>query len=409
MIKLRKLERREIEYLFETLYLIAFALVLITSFIETTTFVIEWPYNYYNMLRVFLISSVFLRAIYSEAYSLKDSLVTVMICITFLMCWRVTGADLLINALLFIVGSKGISYRKIMKIYVFVTGSMLIITMTAALMGQIENYAYVQNGRRIRQAFGIVYPTDFAAHLFFTILGYGYLRKSKIKYIELGIIVLLGIAVSYFCDARTSMICIICTAGALLYNKLRVRFSEKKGQIYVMNPIWSFFLAMSTVICAAFMTLATIFYSSDNRISELLDHVLSGRLLLGKKGAEIFGFSLYGQYIPMQGNGGTSEDIVRYFFIDSSYISIALKYGLLVMATVLIISCIVGFRAREKKEWVLLWMLAIAAVQCMIEHHMIEISYYPFFWAALAALSGDSKMKLCINRKGIRWENYIVD
>ena len=33
-----------------------------------------------------------------------------------------------------------------------------------------------------------------------------------------------------------------------------------------------------------------------------------------KKGMEVYGFSIFGQYIPMQGNGGSTETPLNYFF-----------------------------------------------------------------------------------------------
>ena len=86
----------------------------------------------------------------------------------------------------------------------------------------------------------------------------------------------------------------------------------------------------------------------------------------------------------MIGNGGTTKESANYFFLDCSYIKIALEYGILLLGIVLIIYCMIGFRARLEQDWVLLWILAIVAVQCMIEHHMLDISYNPFLWALFA-------------------------
>ena len=114
-----------------------------------------------------------------------------------------------------------------------------------------------------------------------------------------------------------------------------------------------------------------------------LDSNLSQRLSFSKKGIEVYGISIFGQYIPMQGNGGSTQTPSNYFFLDSSYISILLQYGLIIFIVILIIWGMIGLRARKEKDWVLLWILAMIAFQSLMEQHLMDISYNPFLWIFL--------------------------
>ena len=128
-------------------------------------------------------------------------------------------------------------------------------------------------------------------------------------------------------------------------------------------------------------------------LSVLLDSILSQRLSFSQKGMEVYGFSIFGQYIPMQGNGGSTETPLNYFFLDSSYISILLQYGLIMFVMILILWGIIGLRARKEKDWVLLWILAIIAFQSIMEQHLLDISYNPFLWILFAETGKKRKQK----------------
>ena len=72
-----------------------------------------------------------------------------------------------------------------------------------------------------------------------------------------------------------------------------------------------------------------------------------------------------------------------------------MQYGLLIFGIVLFIWIVISFKAREEKNWFLLWIVAIISVQCMIEHHMLEVAYNPFLWAVFAnTMDNDRKLTI---------------
>lgn len=399
-MRLKAISEETIKEILDDAYLFAAAFFIAYLFLDTTMFEAEWARQIYYPLRLLFICVILVRIVYAASYELQEVLLAAAVCLIILIVFGRLEQEYLIDFLLLLIGAKGISFRKLIVVYEIVTVGFLIFTMLSALTGHVENLVYFQEGRRARQSFGICYPTDFSAHVFYSILGYGYLRNEKITYAETAVIAGIGIAVYYFCDTRVNTVCILLTAGVLLYHKIRVKKAEKQGYVYAMNGIWSVLLSMSTVFCAFFMCFMMLCYSPDNKILCLMDKALSGRLRLGKKGIDLFGFDPFGQYIPMQGNGSTTEDQIRYFFLDCSYINIALRYGIVLLGIVLLICCIIGFRARGEKNWIFLWIIAIFSVQCMIEHHILDLAYNPFL---LALFADTASKKSVYRRRGWKW------
>lgn len=395
------MKRKNAEDILEILYLLAFAVYIGFFFLGTTMFQIEWPNFFYTDLRTVIAALILVRAAYSKQYKIWEVAVILGLYILFSMASSRNGYEEYMYLLILIIGARGISFKKLIKVYAAVTAVLLIITIAAALSGYIENLTYYQEGRRTRYAFGINYPTDFSAILFYLILAWFYIRGRKLKYIELGIAGLLGIFVYWFCDARMNTICIIGASLVFAVHKFFSKKAEKKQKEYrICKPI-SMLLILSGILCSLIMTGLTMLYSPNNPIIAFIDNALSSRLRLGHKGIDIYGFTLWGQNIPMIGLGSTTKDVDFYFFLDSSYIYNLLQFGLLIAVLLLAAWTMISGKAYIKKEWELLLILAIIAVQCMVEHHMVSVAFNPFWMALLGELSVETTKGKKVKRGSI--------
>lgn len=395
------MKRKNAEDILEILYLLAFAVYIGFFFLGTTMFQIEWPNFFYTDLRTVIAALILVRAAYSKQYKIWEVAVILGLYILFSMASSRNGYEEYMYLLILIIGARGISFKKLIKVYAAVTAVLLIITIAAALSGYIENLTYYQEGRRTRYAFGINYPTDFSAILFYLILAWFYIRGKKLKYIELGIAGFLGIFVYWFCDARMNTICIIGASLVFAVHKFFSKKAEKKQKEYrICKPI-SMLLILSGILCSLVMTGLTMLYSPNNPIIAFIDNALSSRLRLGHKGIDIYGFTLWGQNIPMIGLGSTTKDVDFYFFLDSSYIYNLLQFGLLIAVLLLAAWTMISGKAYIKKEWELLFILAIIAVQCMVEHHMVSVAFNPFWMALLGELSVETTKGKKVKRGSI--------
>ena len=203
-----KLENCTINIILEQIYLILFSILLIYQFFFTTMFSIEWPVIIQTHLRTMIILVLVLKTAVDEKPSIPELLIMAALGLILLISWKNNGGDEIFLCLLTIWGARNIDFKKILKIFFGVILILLIFTLISALTGNVENLIFYQDGRRPRIAFGICYPTDFSAYIFYLAVIYCYFRKEKLKYIETGIIALAGALVYYFCDARLNTICL---------------------------------------------------------------------------------------------------------------------------------------------------------------------------------------------------------
>lgn len=284
---------------------------------------------------------------------------------------------------LLIFGSKDISFKKILEVYLLITGIIVFLAFVSSLLGVIVNLQYETETRGIRQAFGISYTTDFAAHIFFLILVFFYLKGNRLKWIHYIGTLCVAVFIYHFCNARLDTISIVLMVllfylGSIIEDVPTITRNSK----YQWHHFWRHTGLVSMPILAGIAFLLTILYSSDNTILNLVNKLISGRLALGKRGLEEYGLTLWGQAIDMVGMGGSVQMPADYFFIDCSYIFIFLRYGLVtlgIVLTVYVASCV-----KNKHDLYFLYAVALLAINCVIAHHLLEVEYNPF---ALALFS----------------------
>ena len=118
-------------------------------------------------------------------------------------------------------------------------------------------------------------------------------------------------------------------------------------------------------------------------------NTVRARLRLGILGFEQFSIKLFGNSIPQRGAGGTEGYIPFYYFLDSSYIRMILQFGLIVFIVLVGLMTLVQFKLYKEKMFYELFLVAIVALDCAMEHHIIDFSYNTFALLAWASLIHD--------------------
>ncbi len=391
----------------EVLYLVMFSLILSYRFLGTTQFFEEWNIlNTENKIVLELLSFFFvkpfallgiitvLRYLCSKTYNIKQYLLAAsLVFAAVLVFQRHDSMPYALTLILLLIGAKDISFQKLMRLYFSIVIFWSIITMVAAQLGIITNLVWNVEGRNIRISFGFIYPTDFAAHIFFMVLCYWYIRGERFHCIEAGITAVLGGFVYLFCEARCSTLMLLLLSLVMFYSQFRHIRSKKRNMEYQMCSVLSSLLVFVPLMCSAFIHFFSMFFTAGVKYMQGFNKLISGRLSLAKKAIDIFGFQLWGSDIPMVGNGSKETYASKYFYVDSTYLQLSLLYGVVFLTLILIVFLLVGEQARKRKDWILLWIIALASIHGVIEQHLIELEYFPFLFAAFADMSRSKKKR----------------
>ncbi len=365
----------------DALFLIGYAMYLATTVWVTTMFPMTKMVQALCML-ISLICIAIKIFLYGK-YSIKKVLILV---VTGLCCVVGLYKNHYVYPLIWFVliaGSDRVPFEKILKVYLLIVGAIVFLAFSASMLGVIPNLQYETETRGIRNSFGIIYPTDCGAHVFFWMLTYFYLKGKNLR----GVHYLFGLlstwAVYHFCNARIDAGSILMTTVLFgLGNFISCDSNCSRRIRRIWERLWERLGGMVMPLLAVVSILFTYLYSDGNAMWAKMDGTLLERLKLGKQAFEDYGLKLFGQKIPMNGYGGTLNLVDDYFFLDCSYVNILLTWGLilfLIVMALFICSC-----KKNRKELHFQYAIALIAVNSMIAHHLMDVAYNPFVLAIVS-------------------------
>ena len=150
------------------------------------------------------------------------------------------------------------------------------------------------------------------------------------------------------------------------------------------------------------MYVYTVNYSDSTKWMYEFNKFISGRLNIGQRTLMENGFAWFGKKVIMYGNGGNTAPVGdTYNYIDCSYIHILVLSGLSIL---LIILATYAYSAyRHGKDTYLMYVIILVSINCMIAHHLQDISYNPFTLMVMAKVltvgkeNEKSKYQFCFN------------
>lgn len=370
----------DFEAYWEIIYLILLAFFVGMRFLLSTMFTIYWPKYFYRTLTVIGVVLVLLHLMMAKDISKKEIAAMLVVTFVFMMSHYVSGYDFLVDLLILILGAYRVNFRNILKTYIAVWSVLLVVTIIGAMTGLAENLVFYQDYvegvgfARERMALGICYPTDLAAYVAFLMLTYVYIREEDITYLETGIMFALTCATYYITDARTDFIVMLMLIFLTLVTKIKYTSISK---FIKKTAIRKGILTLPIVLVASSWILTGI-YDDDSEIWLKIDAVLSGRLAMGKVALQNYNITAFGQYVIEKGFGGSTDWPDNYFFIDCSYISMGIKFGIIFLILIFVIYTIILKRCLDTRKLFWCIVLVVVAIQSATEHHFIQYWYNPF-------------------------------
>lgn len=421
--------RHFVKKYFETAFYVYLAFIVLKSMLTATMIPVNWwNTRLENILQLAALVMVMWKAASNDVWTARERVLAVFLCGSLLLSWHSYSYAFIYELAVLILLAHGMEFRKILTVHLAVSLAVTLVTVILALSGRIENLTYYQESHnyRARMAFGFLYPTDFCAHLFFMTLSYVWLRLRRIRWGEIIAIAVLGIFTWVCCDARTTTLLFALLVLRLGIMKLRAhrassvksadhdacgsrttQAAQGSAERHSGTAVFSCFrewidwlVVLSAPVFAAMMILMSRFYSESSGFLRFVNRVLNKRLYYGHIGFERYNVRLWAQNVEMHGAGGAVKRTTEYFFLDSSYVNILLRLGLVVLAAMLMILVITANRERKTGDHLKLFLLFLIIAACVIEHHLIEIQANPFLLLVLAADDGQ-RDDFHVSRRGI--------
>lgn len=278
---------------------------------------------------------------------------------------------------------KDYDYKKLLRIVFVSEAAIVVLMLVLSLLGVVTNFG--------GNAFGFIYRTDYAAHLLFLILIYCMYYSTKYLGLELIVSAVFAMIDLMFIKGKTAFMCV---ALIMLVNGMLLVFKRYKGNSFIekMRRIAGYIMLPSFLVAAAFSVIASALFkyrtdAMDNIVAKV--STLRARLILGYVGFEQFEIKLFGNDIFQNGWGGKTKSDGYYFYLDNSYVRMLLLNGIIVFLLFIGIMTYLQVGLHKKGMYYEMFLLTVVAINCIMEHHLMNASYNAFALLIFANL--DSK------------------
>lgn len=367
----------------EQIYLVMFALYLLLSYLETTSFMQYFSYSTLNYL-MYIVAAIVVGKMYlMDGLQLTQILIrTVLLGFAFIS-WRHSNANQVILMMIFILGATNVSFRNIMKWFYWLEVIVTISIIVFAISGIIQDYIYHPVGRPMRMSLGINYPTDLSAHVLFLLLSHCYLHFNQLNLKYYVSYLLIAILMLIITNGRLSFICECLMILSCFLAKLAERGLLAAKLLTVCY--WA-----ASPILAVIIALLSYLFQPKIHIFAVINKALSGRLALGHQALDK-GITMFGQQIHENGLGGSKGMAIflghshqQYFYIDSSYLRLFIIYGFVVGLIFMLMLMFIGLRATSNLDYPMMVAILVIGVSCCVEQHLLDVSFNPFLLSLVA-------------------------
>lgn len=335
---------------------------IMQEYIMRTKFLSFFGYGFCTIIRITALLLMVLKIILLDTrYTPRTFFLSVLFCIVAIVSQVSANAEssnTMINVFIICMASRGIEFSEICYFTFWISGGTWSFIVLSPYLGIVEN-DYIRESFRVRYYLGFDYvgfPSIYLINIIFAGF-YAYTYKNR-KSVPLILIVVAAFVNQWTYQKTNTRLGYIIS---LLFLALYILVEKMDFNIF-KNCKMTRVLAMLIFPMAGILTyvISNIYNSSDVKWIAA-NKLLSNRLLMNKIGIERYGITLFGQVI----SSNTNMQSADYFFIDSGYMSLLLRNGLVVFSLVLLTYVFMLRSSIETNNTILAIWLVCVSIYCI--------------------------------------------
>lgn len=339
--------------------------------------------SYWEPLSKLLLGMVLVKIVCTPISGYWKRLVIYLFTVTSLVIWYVSGVNLVLYLMLITLGAVDIDVHQLIKANIVIVGALIVILLALSVAGIIENRTFPRAGSSIvRYAFGITYPTDFAAHVVYVFGFIGVFVQKKWAMIYRVSGVGIGIFIYMYSHARLdsiSMLLLLIGYGVI---------DHQCGRKYIRR------FGQYSMVCMLVLSVLMVYlYGQHTEQLMSFDTLISGRLELTYRAIQQYGITWHGQQIIFKGFGQYLPGL-SYNFVDNAYFQLLLINGVVYTVMLVGLQTFLACQFKRYRYDKLLVMFSVLAVHGLIAHHLFNMVYNPLWIAVFGSVLSDKLPKI---------------
>lgn len=394
-----KVDKASINRIFDLIYYVYFCVVLLEVFLSRTMIpyggLLGMIYKLQLVLAGFTVVKLGIE--WREKWNANDLFVSIITSVVLLACALFLRDNNLLHYAIIILGAKEIDKKKLLKVFLGAITVLTVVTIVLALSGTINNVvtyrdAAATNGR---MALGFTYCTCLAAEVMAIVFVWAILRYSKITWIEVAIMAVLGVGIYVITEARMASFSIIVVAVLCAINKV-CSFSGKLKGILGSKIVVFVLIVFGELLLLVSVVSGIVYNSSGLETRETLKNISGIRISAIGTALDRYNLSLLGQNISQLGTQEDGQQGVQAFYsvINNGFVANMYQIGVLGILALLIIFSVVTYKAIKRSDYMTALIIAVFLCFSFFDNRLLYITFNPFLFLLLDKKDGEEEQLL---------------
>ena len=346
------------------LYLTALSIFIVASMIKNSQMFMFFSQEFIFILELIPALMVTIKILFLDEHNGQELAIFFLMEFYLYMSSYIAASVSVFYFSFFIIGAKNVKAEQILKVFMLTNIAFMIVAAILALSGVIWNYSTTRGlySPVYRYALGMAYPSDYAARGLALLLAYAVLKKFRLRLPEyisfIAVIFWFYLITGTRVDLLLSLLLLVFLVA---YPKVKQLF--KKISIKAVNIAMLVYMFLIYLIGFLF----TCFPS--NKILNLINSALSGRLSHEQTLFHNFPISFTGRYIYQPGGGSG-------FFIDASFFRILWMYGIPMLLIAIVLFLMLNNRFLKNLNYLPIELaFIIFFISAGIDQHFLDASF----------------------------------
>ncbi len=361
------------------------------AFITTIQFTqiryFSWFSPLFRVVEVLLILSIAVSILIGKRFDRKQFIIAALFLLLGIVVMIQTNRQAEIILLFgFILAGYEMNSDHFLQYYIGAIVAACALTELLLLLGIVSPInSLSEYGDPNRLTLGFNYHSYLPNHFFHAVLAYFALKKKDINLKETVVILSLNCVLYYFTKTSAAFLCVL----VMIFLMWVLKLSSPNLKSKVSN----LFIYSTVLFCGLSYALALL-WKPEKKILSILNSFLHGRLELGHQGLLKIGISLFGRDYWFNQTSGV------YDYVDSSFLHIAIIYGIVVLILLILGFTILTKKAANAKRYAFCAAIFVLMLHSSVEPQLLDLSYDPFLLMLGATMLGVNLFSSAVPQHG---------
>lgn len=327
-----------------------------------------------NAVSWLVFALLMIKIVFFQSYKKKELMIIIAITLPIMIATVLSGNRTLLSTWMFIVAAKNNDFDEIVHIAYRILQIMIPVVIILCMLGFIDDYIMMR-GNIQRYSLGFAHPNQLGLRIFQFILCNLYINRNKLGILNYCYVILAILFTIKVPNSQTTYISLI----VLFMLLLLYQYMEKQNHLLMKTYVRG--LLIGSVLLNIFSIFLSYINVGNNLILSRIDKWMSRRFSWGHRVWQIYGTSLLGQKVYINEEEVRRIGLTGSLYLDNAYVSILLRYGILVFLIFSIFYILLERKMIAQKRYLLVMILFLYALYGVMENGLYMTAHNIFLIA----------------------------